>query len=284
MGLNDWLRLALSANGAPLRLPDEDICRRCSNARDGLNPWTFSLDLARRALAGAGAPTETLPKAGLLPSGNHAVATSSIPPTLAGRRQFFASLSRSVGSALTRAASGAPGSPVATRVPARRRGTGADSGGHVTRLLLLRLAQGYGHPRPQLAHLPALSTSAACEAQGACTRVCPSGALQLVHDEEGGRAELRFDAWLCVDCGACVASCPGRALSFSARAWRPFAEAPVVLAIIEQRECARCGARCAPHADETLCDRCRKTADLARAGFALFSHRHRETPATPEGP
>lgn len=47
-----------------------------------------------------------------------------------------------------------------------------------------------------------------CIGCGACTSVCPSGALQL--NEEG---KCECDNTLCVECEACIATCPVGAIS-----------------------------------------------------------------------
>ncbi len=47
-----------------------------------------------------------------------------------------------------------------------------------------------------------------CIGCGACTGVCPVGAINLQDD---GKAEC--DPEICIDCGACVATCPVSAIS-----------------------------------------------------------------------
>lgn len=47
-----------------------------------------------------------------------------------------------------------------------------------------------------------------CIGCGACTGVCPTGAMSL--DEEG---KAGCDPELCIDCGACVATCPVSAIT-----------------------------------------------------------------------
>ena len=47
-----------------------------------------------------------------------------------------------------------------------------------------------------------------CVGCGACTNVCPAGAIKLNGD---GKAEV--DEGACLDCGACVGTCPSEAIS-----------------------------------------------------------------------
>lgn len=283
--VNDWLRLAIAAGDAPIRLIDGGACAACGNARSHEAPWRTPLAIARRALSEAGMQAEHLPAAvspDALPNGNHPDAAVGDLP-IESRRRFFAGLSRSLAAAVTRTATGET-LPAEIPVARRRRGSISARRGDETRLLLEHIARRCGQSHPRSALLPALTASAACRAHGACSRACPTGALHLETESDVGHARLQFDAWLCVDCGACARICPSHALAHEGRAWRPFACTPVVLATIEQSECVRCGALFAAHDEEALCERCRKTENLARAGFALFTRQHRDTPAAPEGP
>lgn len=56
--------------------------------------------------------------------------------------------------------------------------------------------------------MPAKVNQDTCIGCGACTGVCPSGAITLNAD---GKAEVAEDA--CIDCGACVGTCPSSAIS-----------------------------------------------------------------------
>lgn len=56
--------------------------------------------------------------------------------------------------------------------------------------------------------MPALVNHDVCLGCGACTDVCPVGAIELGED---GLATVNED--LCLDCGACVATCPVEAIS-----------------------------------------------------------------------
>jgi len=47
-----------------------------------------------------------------------------------------------------------------------------------------------------------------CVGCGACTGVCPTGAIELGDD---GKVHCKED--VCIDCGACVGTCPTSAIS-----------------------------------------------------------------------
>jgi formate hydrogenlyase subunit 6/NADH:ubiquinone oxidoreductase subunit I len=286
LALDDWLRLALDASGAPIRVFDDSACKSCPNAPQGA-PWLAALDSARHALAAAGVPEAALPSIvtpALLPNGNALHQGAPDQSVAAGRRRFFGGLSRSLASGVAQTARDQFAQTIPDIVPARLRGHGATPRGQQTRLILLAIAQRHGRPHPQSALLPNVESGAGCRAHGTCTRICPTGALQLVSSDDEGATELRFDAWRCIDCGACAAHCPEQALHHTVRAWCAFATAPATLAIVAGHACPRCGAELATADEDALCDRCSKSENLARAGFALFNRHHRETPAQPEGP
>lgn len=56
--------------------------------------------------------------------------------------------------------------------------------------------------------MPAKVDASLCVGCGACTDVCPAGAIALNAD---GKAEV--DEASCADCGACVGVCPNSAIS-----------------------------------------------------------------------
>ena len=49
-----------------------------------------------------------------------------------------------------------------------------------------------------------------CTGCGACVEVCPVGAIQLIEEETGNRAEI--DQEKCRQCEACVKACPEQAI------------------------------------------------------------------------
>lgn len=281
-GLNDWLRLALVAEGAPLRIIDDGACATCANASGGRSPWADTFELAREVLSAAGVAGESLPAivaAGTSPNGNqpaHPVDAS----VHSGRRGFLGGLTRAVASTFSQTASsprpGPPANPAREQVAASR--------SIETRVLLARLARRHGRNLPVEFPLPRLELSRDCDAHGVCARVCPTGALQLAGDSDGMHFELGFDAWRCIECGACERNCPGHAVRVGPRAWRSVDDAREILVSRVLNECPRCGAAFAQAGDERLCPRCLKDERLARAGFALFQPRSGRSAASPEGP
>jgi ferredoxin len=95
------------------------------------------------------------------------------------------------------------------------------------------------HERPLPARvLPHLSLGA-CDANGVCAAVCPTGALQKLVPA-ADRAELRFESLRCIACNQCARVCPERSLRLDVQGGEA---KPVVLAAWRQRECVRCGSR-----------------------------------------
>jgi formate hydrogenlyase subunit 6/NADH:ubiquinone oxidoreductase subunit I len=111
----------------------------------------------------------------------------------------------------------------------------------------------------------------ACEGHRVCASACPTGALVRYRDDGSRRMGIAFDGAACIGCGHCAAVCPEQALELhhgggSAQSGhRP-------LTRFLQRECADCGARFASTANdfETHCERCRKSAQLARSAFTTL--------------
>lgn len=280
--VGDYLRLALAADGAPIRVViDETGCQRCPVLGGHENPSLAVIQAARRTLVSAGLPDEALPHPVApppLPNGNYPAGELSGRPAL-GRRAFFAGLSRAFSAGVSQAAGASLGSgPTRPTLSPRPREPVPKTRGIEARLLLLALARRHGHAGPATAELARVTVDDTCRAHGACARACPGGALTLERDET--RATLAFDPWQCLDCGACERICPEEALRHTPAAWREAPAQAQTLATVAQAECVRCGAPVA--ADEsTLCDRCTKSGRLARTGFALFHPAHRESAESP---
>lgn len=94
------------------------------------------------------------------------------------------------------------------------------------------------------ARLPesAVAASPACTLCPVCTKLCPSGALQV--SESGDQAELRWQAGRCTDCGLCREICPVGAMGRGERmtAARFQSEEPERLITGERAVCT-CGTK-----------------------------------------
>ncbi len=88
-----------------------------------------------------------------------------------------------------------------------------------------------------------------CVASGVCARSCPEDALTLSHTgQSAGPAILSIWPGRCSGCGTCLELCAAGALSpAGSPSWADLVHDPsLVLARVQTRTCARCGARFAP--------------------------------------
>ena len=143
---------------------------------------------------------------------------------------------------------------------------------------LARLAERHGGGlAPALFHR--VQVGSLCQGLRICAASCPTHALLRYRDETAGVAGIAFDPQACIGCGHCAAVCPRQALQVV-----PATDAGSgrrILTRFAQRECTECGARFAPSAGDadSRCERCRKSAELARAAFhSLFPTRNRLQP------
>lgn len=129
----------------------------------------------------------------------------------------------------------------------------------------LRLLLALGRLPHTLDTLPAsqgfirLEATDACTACGLCARVCPTGALQMLENDDGDVFHLIFRAGACTDCGACLPYCEPDALQMAAAlpSLRELLNAePVVLIAGNLRTCRKCGAPYAGPEDSDLCPLC----------------------------
>lgn len=102
------------------------------------------------------------------------------------------------------------------------------------------------------APLPLLRVDDTCTGCGACSKVCPTGAL--IADVTTTGTTLVFDPRSCVDCGECARVCGVDAISVPGRSPGPHTE--VVVARVSIDRCSRCQALLAPGEGGT-CSRCR---------------------------
>lgn len=260
-----------------IELVDSVKCPSCGTDKDAPSVAQRLVESAREVLLACGQPIErvgVVTEALLLPNGNVARQLTAQPS--AGRRSFFSGVGRAVSQTVVRKASGASPLIDLEKLPKQPRNAIPYTGGHETRLLMLHISAHAGQV-PVRACLPRVAVSDQCCAHGACSRLCPTGALRSsVLD---GAQSLSFDAWRCVDCGACRDACPEKALHYEAPALRAFEHSPVLLSHVKLAECERCSERYSP-ADETgMCPVCRKSAGLSQAGFELFANFRHHVPA-----
>lgn len=133
--------------------------------------------------------------------------------------------------------------------------------------------------RQRVDFLPALRlpqvhlNSQACDAQGLCSRLCPSQALVTRSD-----GSLNFNRLQCLGCNQCVDVCPEQALSLTfttAETHEPLAQE---LRTSRKERCFECGHEFVlpPQQTDTkeqqdsphICPACRKDRQLMQGGFA----------------
>lgn len=95
-----------------------------------------------------------------------------------------------------------------------------------------------------------------CTACGLCARVCPTGALQLLEEDDAYR--LTFLPGACTDCGACLPYCKPEALQAAGTPvlGEVLNAEPVVLISGALRVCKKCGTRYAGPGEGNLCPVC----------------------------
>lgn len=237
---------------------------------------------AAAAVAQAGGLLETM---GVPPSRLPRIETVALPPTVVpqanaqadneiriSRRAFFERLARGTGEAVVPLLPAQAGAinPRLARPPRRSR----------ARLRLLaaciELSRERGLPMPYTLFRRA-SAAATCCNRGVCTAVCPTGALYTRAPDETAQERV-FNAVDCIACGACLSACPESASQLDERmdeGWRSEA----VLWRLAVRECEECGAVFTGREEESLCDPCHKSKNLARNMFQQFFSRPIQTSA-----
>lgn len=247
---------------AATRLQLEDGgCTGCDSGRGDGHPVAAALQRAIALMAQAGVPAERHPR---LVERQAVPAGASDPLQSRGRarRGLFGPLLQP-----RPAATAAPAVP-SWKKPSRARARLLDALRHVA-------ATGRGELPAGLFH--AVQVTAACEGHRVCAAVCPTGALVRYRDEAAGRSGIAFDAEHCIACGQCAAACATGALRLEPGQGRAGSGLQTLTAS-ETRECSDCNARFIVGSDAgaTRCQRCRRSADLARAAFtSLFPRKPR---------
>ena len=126
--------------------------------------------------------------------------------------------------------------------------------GSIWRQLLVQCLLSMEHPPVCTWDIPSFTTS--CSACGICTRLCPSGALHRLADEEQKDTwYLALIPWRCTGCGLCKDICPDEGMT----APKPYACADPtspVLHRVHAASCVRCGGPSGMISSEGLCPRC----------------------------
>lgn len=261
-----WLLALFDAAGErPIRLLERGHCGDCP-AGAGIKSLLAAISETRMHLFECGVAMSLMPMLAwrpcntpLLPAIPESTAEMPLP-----RRGFFRSLLGESLKTVDAARPVADAALITLRAPMQP----------LQRLRLVTalasIARRHERPLPARA-LPHLSLGA-CDANGVCAAVCPTGALQKT-TPTAGRVELRFESMRCIACHQCVRVCPERSLRLDVQGG---AAAAVILAGWQQRECASCGADFSDPATSAeqasvagLCSTCRKTKALSR-GVAAF--------------
>lgn len=258
-------------------LMDRGWCAACPSGGCE-QPAAAGLAQARGLLETMGVPPSRLPR----------MRTAALPPAVApradahadseirmSRRAFFGRLTRGAGEAVSSLlpAQAVAINPRLARLPRRSRAR--------SRLLAscIELSRARGLPMPYTLFRRA-SVAAACCGRGVCAAVCPTGALHTRTPDETAQERV-FSAVDCIACGACVRACPDSASRLDEcmdEGWRGEA----VLWRLALRECEECGAPFVAREgiareEETLCDPCDKSRNLARDMFRRFFGRPAQT-------
>jgi ferredoxin len=261
-----WLLSLFNQSGErPIRLLERGHCGDCP-AGAGIKSLLASITETRMLLFECSVDMSQMPMLAWRPC--HTPLLPAIPESTAEvplpRRGFFRSLLGESLKAVEAARPASDSSPITLRSPMQP----------LQRLRLATALNGIArrHDRQLPTRiLPHLSLGA-CDANGVCAAVCPTGALQKI-TPAAGQAELRFESMRCIACNQCARVCPERSLRLDMQGGEA---AVVVLAKWQQCECTRCGAdfsdpaaSAEPASAASLCSTCRKTEALSR-GVAAF--------------
>jgi len=172
------------------------------------------------------------------------------------RRDFFGSLRRQAQGALVSAVT--ESLPAETDLGVEHKLAHRVPSGHRS---LARILTRLGQPtaeRLETAALPfgAVSIGEDCTGCGLCARLCPSGALNFVGDEEF--FVINFTAVECLDCTICSLICPVDAVVLEPEVdpKQLAADGPQALLAGKLAPCHRCGTLCTAEQDEPLCFVC----------------------------
>jgi Fe-S-cluster-containing hydrogenase component 2 len=237
---------------APIVLSDHGWCAACSVGRCDA-PWRDALDETKSLLTAVktelgnqiSAERKDLPVGSAEP-----VMQALRPDKQVGRRDF---LQRFV-----RAATSADAAAESRRVVMGR--------GLVTALKRERILEKISALAASLDQdapttlMPAIKIADACDLNGLCAAICPTGALR--RDETVGAVSLQFDATHCIACGECQRVCPSKALSLWPEGDGTTPQGATSLVARRTLACASCGNDFVPKGDESFCPLCQKSMDV----------------------
>lgn len=103
-----------------------------------------------------------------------------------------------------------------------------------------------------------VTVSETCTACGTCARVCPTGALQFLKNDEGTVFTLLFENRLCIGCDMCSHVCLPASIHIdhTTAFMEIFGAEKVTLREGDLSKCSQCGAFMAKHAESNLCSLC----------------------------
>ncbi len=255
-GLDGGMLALLSAQyPGGVRLLDRGWCRDCP-AGGAAPAATQAETTAREALAAAGTDPARLPRRLSRPLPPSRATAAGIPRASGerrvSRRELFRHLLAHAATTAEQcqqstADSGAGREPPVREhpVPSHRR--------------LVVAAQQLGAPLSP-AHQPDVTiTPTRCQGHQVCAAVCPTGALQVVMEEEAGGID--FDPDHCISCGLCVRACPEEAVTLHA-------DGGLAGRRIRHRirRCSECRQPFSGSGSDGLCPACRKKHHLLAGG------------------
>lgn len=266
--LRDLVRWHAASAGRQIVLIDRGWCGQCSAGRRADHPAQGALEAARALLAGLGAAAEALPRLESLPLPRTRM-PADIPEPLAAqqlsRRAFFAAVTRRV----ARTTAPAAANEDAERAQAPRPRLAKTDIAARSRLMRHASVLAARHGRRLPAELfPALRISEACRDHQVCASVCPTAALRAYRNDDELVTGIVFDAAACIACADCTRACPERALTLVPQGDGEVPGGAAELTRWTLRECHDCGDGFADCGSSDVCPTCRKTRELARAGFS----------------
>jgi Fe-S-cluster-containing hydrogenase component 2 len=274
LSVSQLLALRYVGGSRRLALLDRGWCGQCAAGGNDSHPAQAVLLATRDWLEEIGAPASHRPTLEKQPlpvvSQRQTISDNTETGDRVSRRDFVSRLAREVATTVSKVAgfrlgdSGtgkllrAVNSKAPVRAIERERQL----------LILERLAARYGGSLPQ-SFFPTVKIGPECRDHRLCTNLCPTGALNSYKNPHGGG--VSFESAVCIACGQCERICPEHAVQLST--WNAGAASPhetIVLTRHARWTCIDCGEPFTIGSRETRCPTCRKSRELARAGFDTF--------------